>query len=360
MVPSLTAFVPVSGLSQPRPFPCLTRSARHSRDASSARSRTAKRRRATVACLSDKNNGSADDWRDSEFVLDNSARDSDTPAAADRAQNFDWDAWAAACTPSEVPLLPFTPGEIFLPGESKRLHIYEARFLALFERAVVRYDKRFAHVLYAADRAALAAHGTLARIRHWRRLDVGVLVEIEGVGRLRVSALHRSTPFWAGAVAPVLDADADIGALREREDAALRAFRDVVRLCVRLGASPAREKSTGELPAPPPLAGDNGVFVLSDKAKREAWESRLRSAAARAAGGERFEWERALPDDVAARRARAVSFAAWDFFPSKPGERQRALEGRDTIARLDSVVAGLLDFGKSLAAKAAVEDALKG
>lgn len=36
--------------------------------------------------------------------------------------------------PLTVPLLPFPPGELLVPGATKVLHLYEARYLALLER----------------------------------------------------------------------------------------------------------------------------------------------------------------------------------------------------------------------------------
>lgn len=293
------------------------------------------------------------------------------------ASIFDWAEWKQSKEAADVPLLPFAPEEIWLPGESKRLHLYEARFLALFERCVLNYDKRFAHVLFASDRAALAAYGTLARVRHWRRLDVGVLVEIEGVARLRVSALRRASPFWAGSCAFVDDDPVDPDDMERLQGLERRAWglaRTVFQRCVRLEEIPEREKvdtaartlvdATGkdEVPAAPPIAGNNnGVFMLNDQGKVLAWESRLKMAASRAADGERFDWntERLDDPDTAVRRAKALSFAGWEFFPSAPGERQKALEGRCTISRLELVNIGLEAHGKRLEAKTALENAFE-
>lgn len=355
------AFVTGGVVGGGRPWGCeaLTKCGRHSGDGG----RAPKRRRGVTVCTAAED---GKDWgRDAEFMLD--AGSVGAAENSEGGKEFDWKEWSRGGEAAEVPMLPFSPEEIFLPGESKHLHIYEARFLALFERSVVRFGKRFAHVLYAADRGALAAHGTVARVESWRRLDVGVLIEVEGVARLRVSALNRATPFWAGACTAVCDGTADVAELREREGAALRAFNDVIRLCVRLGVSAARQYGDGkrgrgkeEVPAAPALASENGLFALNEEAKIAAWEVRMRVATMRAADGERFEWGEYIKDnETAVRRATAVSFAAWNFFPSTAAERQRALEGRDTVARLDAVVAGLEGYAKSLAAKSAVREALE-
>lgn len=258
---------------------------------------------------------------------------------------------------------------------TQRLHLVEARFLALFERVVVAYDKKFAHVLFASDRAALAAYGTIVRVRTWRRLEVGVYLEIEGLSRFRVSKLERAAPFWAGTCRHVDDAPVAADARAAVWDAETRVwgrFREVLSLCARLDEDPARQKADPaaktlqegvvdkEVPPPPSLAGSNGLFFLSGDAKIAMWESSLKMAARRAGNDERFEFGGDEGDvETRMRRARAVSFAGFDFFPSTAAERQKALEGMDTLARLENVVKGLEMYGRSLAAKAAVQDAFR-
>lgn len=361
-------------------------------------SRVVKRcRRIPVGMKASSGNGSSStggsggpgDGREPEFVLNSNESDAATSGEGDtegsekgaigegdeEASVFDWTEWKQSKEASDVPLLPFAPEEIWLPGESKRLHLYEARFLALFERCVLNYDKRFAHVLFASDRAALAAYGTIARVRHWRRLDVGVLVEIEGVARLRVSALKRASPFWSGACAFVDDNPVkteDMEKVHQLERKAWNTAQKIIRLCVKLDEVPERVKvdtaartlvdATGkdQVPAAPPIAGNNnGVFLLNEQAKCLAWESRLKMAASRAADGERFDFniEKLDDSDKSVRRAKALSFAGWEYFPSSAGERQQALEGRDTIARLELVNIGLEVQAKRLEAKSALENA---
>lgn len=334
--------------------------------------------------------GGPADGRDPEFVLNSNESDAassgegapepagkaDIGEGDEEASVFDWAEWKLSKEAADVPLLPFAPEEIWLPGESKRLHLYEARFLALFERCVLNFDKRFAHVLFASDRAALAAYGTLARVRHWRRLDVGVLVEIEGVARLRVSSLRRASPFWAGACAFVDDDPVkpeDMERLHELERKAWNTAKKIIRDCVRLDEIPERVKvdtaartlvdATGkdQVPAAPPIAGNNGVFMLNEQAKCAAWESRLKLSAARAADGERFDFNTEKLDDAdtTVRRAKALSFAAWELFPSSPGERQQCLEGKDTIARLELANIGLEVQSKKLQAQTALQNAFK-
>lgn len=337
------------------------------------------RRARTRMIAEDKSAPGSENPRDSEFVLDGSSPTvskaqlrGDTANDGEISASFDWAGWAESGSSAEIPMLPFAPGEVLIPGESKRLHLYEARFLTMFENSVVHFNKRFAHVLFAADRAALAAYGTLAFVRYWRRLDVGVLIEVEGTIRLRVSALKRASPHWWGECAFIDDDPVeDLERLRACERRAWDAAQSVIRLCVKLDISPMREKvdtsartlvdakGKDEIPPRTSLAGNNGVFVLNEQGKIAAWETRLKRAAQRAADDERFSWKTDdFPDDVLVRRAKALSFAGFEFFPSTPGVRQKALEGRDTIARLEAVAVGLESHAKKLAARVAVQSAL--
>ncbi|XP_024040178.1 uncharacterized protein LOC18040570 isoform X2 [Citrus clementina] len=72
-----------------------------------------------------------------------------------------------------VPLLPFNSNEVLVPSESKILHLYEARYLALLEEV--------------------------------ERLDVGALVSIRGVGRVKIVKFFQADPFLKGEVIPMQD-----------------------------------------------------------------------------------------------------------------------------------------------------------
>ncbi|EXB62507.1 G-type lectin S-receptor-like serine/threonine-protein kinase [Morus notabilis] len=53
--------------------------------------------------------------------------------------------FAPMATSMELPLLPFSPNEVLVPSESKTLHLYEARYLALLEESLMRRSKLFVH-----------------------------------------------------------------------------------------------------------------------------------------------------------------------------------------------------------------------
>ncbi|XP_043711594.1 uncharacterized protein LOC122660377 isoform X2 [Telopea speciosissima] len=73
----------------------------------------------------------------------------------------------------ELPLLPFKLDEVLVPSESKTLHLYEARYLALLEEV--------------------------------ERLDIGALVSIRGIGRVRIVNFLQAEPYLTGIVVPKHD-----------------------------------------------------------------------------------------------------------------------------------------------------------
>eukprot|EP00250_Pteridium_aquilinum_P004907 c15086_g1_i1 orf=30-977(+) len=114
----------------------------------------------------------------------------------------------------ELPCLPFNPAEVFIPTATKTLHLYEARFLALLEEAISKYHNMFAHIVIepvsdGVEEGVLSfatKYGCLAQIESVRRMDVGALVTIRGVGRLNLAKLTQLEPFLKGSLVPVHDA----------------------------------------------------------------------------------------------------------------------------------------------------------
>lgn len=114
---------------------------------------------------------------------------------------------------SELGVLPFAANEILLPGDERYLHLYEARFLALFEHATKSCD----HVVVLAFSLGenLLATATLATIESWERLDVGVGATIRGDARCKLSGLRTDEPYILATVEPIAD-DRDDEAAAER------------------------------------------------------------------------------------------------------------------------------------------------
>ncbi|KAJ4966364.1 hypothetical protein NE237_018213 [Protea cynaroides] len=126
----------------------------------------------------------------------------------------------SACS-IELPLLPFSLDEVLVPSESKTLHLYEARYQALLEESLVR-KKLFVHFVLdpilaggSSDVVSFAArHGCLVHIENVERLDIGALVSIRGIGRVRIVNFLQVEPYFTGVVVPKHDSfvnfDSDI------------------------------------------------------------------------------------------------------------------------------------------------------
>ncbi|CAN6678715.1 unnamed protein product [Malus baccata var. baccata] len=92
----------------------------------------------------------------------------------------------------ELSLIPFPLNEVLVPSESKALHLYEARYLALPEDSLTR-KKLFVHFVLdriiidnSSGEASFATrNGCLVFIENVERLEVGALVSIRGIGRVR-------------------------------------------------------------------------------------------------------------------------------------------------------------------------------
>lgn len=141
-----------------------------------------------------------------------------------------------------------------LPGEEKTLHLFESRYLALFDASLQRFDKTFGHVLLSRERAALAQNGTLVNVSKWERADVGVKLRIQAIGRIQVQEIEGIDSFFiTGRVGYLGDAEADavkeeMAKLLEMEEQFwLKALR-VIDLSVDLGVKPFRSKSDVAVP----------------------------------------------------------------------------------------------------------------
>lgn len=268
-----------------------------------------------------------------------------------------------------VPAIPFPPQEVFLPGETKKLHLFEARYLSLFEHVVINCDKQCAHVLVAMERKAMAAYGTVVRVREWRRLNVSVSVSFEAVGRLRMTRLHQASPFLQADVQVVHDEQlkdqAKLARVASLEEAFWPLFRDVVALCIQLGEDPLRNKIDTSAETIAAVEGEKAsrdemedVRGISKDSRVKHYEEALLAAAKRAVNEEEVRFFIVTNSlEMLSRRATALSFAAWDFFASTPGERQKALEQKDMEKRLEAVVEQLELRKKKLAAKIALQNA---
>lgn len=120
---------------------------------------------------------------------------------------------AAHAGSSGLPLLPFDINQVLIPSESKTLHLYEARYLALLEESLFRKKKLFVHFVLdpvivgdsSAGSSFAARYGCLVIIENVERLDVGALVSIRGIGRVKIMEFVQADPYLKGIVIPMQD-----------------------------------------------------------------------------------------------------------------------------------------------------------
>ncbi|KAL2633030.1 hypothetical protein R1flu_004509 [Riccia fluitans] len=117
----------------------------------------------------------------------------------------------------ELPCLPFSPAEVFVPSSTKMLHLYEARFLALLDEVMGKYNNLFAHIIIEpmgpgrsdddgkGTASFLATYGCLARVENVQRLDIGAAVTIRGIGRIKLIGLTQLEPFLKSTIVSLKD-----------------------------------------------------------------------------------------------------------------------------------------------------------
>lgn len=218
----------------------------------------------------------------------------------------------------------------------------------------------------------MAAYAILLHINSWTRLDLGVSVQIEAIGRLKLVKVIKPAPFLRGLFRCVEDEalkGENLERAKQLEKRFWNAFREVISISLKLGQDPIREK-TDKSSSPSEKEQPNGTSSSSsvDKnpalsspfnAKIDFYHHQLKQAAKRAAGLRDIDFGDTADDDMVTLRAAALSFAGWEFFPSTTLSRQRAIEQRDTITRLTNVCAALELYSSKLAAQLALQDALQ-
>ncbi|MGB1601633.1 MAG: hypothetical protein ACPIOQ_53375, partial [Promethearchaeia archaeon] len=115
-------------------------------------------------------------------------------------------------------------------GEQKQLHLYEARFLSLFEDAIKEHGGCVG-MLGFFEEGELAAVAVLCEILEWRRLDVGVHVRMRAASRVTVKGLTQIEPYIQVSACEFLDGE------RDKDDAVPASLTDEVcmHVCTRAG-----------------------------------------------------------------------------------------------------------------------------
>ncbi|XP_019242979.1 PREDICTED: uncharacterized protein LOC109223216 isoform X2 [Nicotiana attenuata] len=94
----------------------------------------------------------------------------------------------------QLPLLPFPIDQVLVPSETKTLHLYEARYLALLEESLFKKKKLFVHFVLdpiaindtSGEASFAARYGCLVAIEKVEKLEIGALVSIRGIGRAKI------------------------------------------------------------------------------------------------------------------------------------------------------------------------------
>lgn len=264
-----------------------------------------------------------------------------------------------------IALLPFGVRDVFLPGMTKSLHFYEARWLRMFEEVLATPSRQFAHVIVAPERQAMAAHAVLVRILDWRRMDLGVKVKIAGIGRVKVGSLVGGKPYMRGIHEPFADVCSQRVEENHEDLCRLEArvwdsIRSVIDLSVQLGVDPVVARDTfanGDTSETSSSDTNNDmdkgtihdVDIQGDD-RRAIYEDEVNLALKRA--GERL----GQSTDIV-RRLEALSFAAFMVIDVSLSAKQKALECKDTIVRVDLILKQLEEKKNQLAAKLAVKKA---
>jgi len=116
----------------------------------------------------------------------------------------------ATFKPLELGLLPFGIDEALLPGETKQVHLYEARFIQLFEHALERHDSCLGALLIT-PRGSVAAVTTLLEMEEFRREEFGVWAQLKCVGRVKLREVRESDYLYVAAlVEPFFDAPSPV------------------------------------------------------------------------------------------------------------------------------------------------------
>ncbi|CAM9393335.1 unnamed protein product, partial [Scytosiphon promiscuus] len=104
----------------------------------------------------------------------------------------------------EIGFLPFPVDDVMCPGETKALHLYEARFLSLFENAIKHHGGCVGAAIFV-DEGVLVRVGQLCDIVAWEREEVGVSVALRCIGRCEINDVTSVDPYICATVREVRD-----------------------------------------------------------------------------------------------------------------------------------------------------------
>ncbi|XP_010932560.1 uncharacterized protein [Elaeis guineensis] len=239
----------------------------------------------------------------------------------------------------DLPLLPFELDEVLIPSEFKTLHLYEARFLALLEESLQRRKKLFVHFVLdpfftsrsSAGASFAARYGCLVLIESIKQLEIGALVSIRGIGRVRIVELMQMEPYLRGVILPILD---DVSGQKSEIDSKLLELR----------------KSIHNL---------HSLQIKLKASKNELLQTRIKNSLAWAEREVYEDCDQAFIPNLAER----LSFAALQTVSGMSdsellalqSEKLRAMDSRDTVERLRNGIKFTKQNINMVAAKLAIQ-----
>lgn len=84
----------------------------------------------------------------------------------------------ASFRPLELGLLPFSLDDALLPGETKQVHLFEARFIQLFAEAAGKHENCLGALL-VSPRGHAASVTTLLEVEEYRKEEFGVWANLK-------------------------------------------------------------------------------------------------------------------------------------------------------------------------------------
>lgn len=117
--------------------------------------------------------------------------------------------WATASRTAQLKLglLPFPISEALLPGESKQVHLYEARFIQLFVHA--RESHSCCGQMLFTDAGDVVGVTSLLEVQEYRQESVGVWARLRCVGRVQLNELEQTDFDYVSAKASLLHDEPD-------------------------------------------------------------------------------------------------------------------------------------------------------
>ena len=261
---------------------------------------------------------------------------------------------------NELGLLPFSLEEALLPGETKQVHLFEARFIQLFSESAAKHHDCLGALYFAPGNNVLSVT-SLLEVEEFQKKEFGVWARLKCVGRVRIQELEKTEFDYVQAQVEIYnDDDADDDDRDDKVDAEVMELHSSIlsmqeRLTDQLTAdgsdgSAASEEEQVEWghEVRDPEGVERGLSLPKlVENRRDVLLSRGPDAAPRASLLEGLERVWAVPSEAVAEQT-LLSFAASATL--SPLARAQALEMRNGQERLASAMTELRERQKRLSA----------